>query len=90
MSLYVQLKSIAGATVAPTEIVYDLKADAYDTLRRSTRNSPSILVLLDLPANRAEWIDHTEDRLEIRRCAYWLSLRGHPPTPRRAKHGSKN
>jgi hypothetical protein len=78
LSLYVQLKSIAGATITPTELTYDLKADAYGTLRRSTRSSPAILVLLALPANRADWIDHNEDRLEIRHCAYWLSLRGSP------------
>lgn len=84
MSLYVQLKSIAGATLTPTEVVYDLKAGAYDTLRRSTRNSPSILVLLNLPTIRTEWIDHTEDRLELRRCAYWLSLRGFAAVPNTA------
>lgn len=76
--LYVQLKSIAGATLTPTDLVYDLKATAYETLRRSTRSAPSVLILLDLPADRAEWINHTEDRLELRRCAYWLSLRGMP------------
>ncbi len=84
LSLYVQMKSIAGATLTPTEVVYDLKAGAYDTLRRSTRNSPAILVLLNLPANREEWIDHTEDRLELRRCAYWLSLRGFAAVPNAA------
>jgi hypothetical protein len=78
LALDIQLKSEAGATVTTDHIIHDLKADAYDLLRRTTRRSPAILVLLVLPANRAEWIDHTEDRLELRRCAYWLSLRGYP------------
>jgi hypothetical protein len=81
IGLYVQLKSVAGATLTPTEVIYDLKVGAYDTLRRSTRSAPSILVLLNLPTNRTEWIDHTEDRLELRRCAYWLSLRGFAAVP---------
>jgi hypothetical protein len=79
--LHLQLKSIAGATLTATEIVYDLKADAYDSLRRSTRSSPAILVLLTLPGNREEWLNHTEERLELRGCAYWLSLRGYPVRP---------
>jgi hypothetical protein len=77
-TLYIQLKSIAGATITTAEIVYDLKADAYETLRHSTRVSPAILVLLALPATRADWVAHSEDHLEIRGCAYWLSLRGLP------------
>ena len=76
--LDLQLKSEAGATVTSDHVVHDLKADAYDLLRRSTRNSPALLVLLALPANRTEWVDHSEDRLELRGCAYWLSLRGYP------------
>jgi hypothetical protein len=74
--LDLQLKSEAGATLTPTHVIHDLKADAYDLLRRATRNSPAILVLLVLPVNRADWIDYSEDRLELRKCAYWLSLRG--------------
>jgi hypothetical protein len=81
LPLCIQLKSIADATTTPTEIVYDLKADAYETLRRTTRRSPAILVLLDLPADRAEWINHTEERLELRNYAYWMSLRGYPASP---------
>jgi hypothetical protein len=82
--LDIQLKSEAGATVTPTHVVHDLKAEAYDILRRSTRSSPAILVLLVLPANQTDWIDHSEDRLELRKCAYWLSLRGQPASTNKA------
>jgi hypothetical protein len=76
--LSVQLRSTLAATVTAVEIIYDLDADTYKFLRRATISSPAILVLLVLPSDRAEWINHTEDRLELRRCAYWLSLRGQP------------
>jgi hypothetical protein len=76
--LNIQLRSTSGATVTPTHVVYDLDANTYKLLRRATVGVPIILVLLVLPAERAEWIHHTEDRLELRRCAYWLSLRGWP------------
>jgi hypothetical protein len=78
LGLDLQLKSEAGAVVASDHIVHDRKADAYDLLRRTTRYSPAILVLFVLPANRAEWVGHSEERLELRGCAYWLSLRGVP------------
>lgn len=78
LSLYLQLKSVGGGTRTAAEVVYDLKAEAYEALRRSTRVTPALLVLLVLPANPADRLDHTEDRLALRGCAYWLSLRGLP------------
>ena len=79
-TLDVQLRSTTGATLTADHIVYDLDADTYKLLRRSTLSSPAVLVLLVLPSDRAEWVHHTEDRLELRRCGYWLSLRGQPAT----------
>ncbi len=76
--LDLQLRSTTGAALTADHVVYDLDADTYDTLRRATRPSPAILLLLVLPLDRADWLSHTEDRLELRRCAYWYSLRGQP------------
>lgn len=76
--LSLQLKSTAGAEVTPAQVVYDLKVGAYNRLRRSTRTAPVLLVLFVLPADPAARLDHTEDRLALRGCAYWLSLRGMP------------
>jgi hypothetical protein len=81
LALRIQLKSIAGGTVTPAEVVYDLKAEPYETLRRTTRRAPAILILLVLPSDSGDWIYHSEDRLELRKCAYWLSLRGYPARP---------
>lgn len=50
----------------------------YDDLRTDTLSTPRILVVLFLPANKAEWLSHTEDVLSLRNCAYWVSLRGAP------------
>jgi hypothetical protein len=77
-SLDLQLKSTSVAEFTDDHVVYDLDAHAYDLLRRATRNAPLVLVLLALPSERAEWLVHSEDRLELRRCAYWLSLRREP------------
>ena len=80
-NLDLQLKSTKDATFTPTEVVYDLDVRAYNILRRSTRRTPICLVLLVLPSVQAEWLVHSEDRLELRRCAYWYSLRGASTVP---------
>ncbi|MCE9566114.1 MAG: DUF4365 domain-containing protein [Planctomycetes bacterium] len=77
-SLYLQLKSTRIDTRDSEHVVYDLDARAYDILRRSTRDSPSLLVLLILPSTQENWLDQNEERLELRHCAYWYSLRGLP------------
>jgi hypothetical protein len=80
-NLDLQLKSTANAILTADEVVYDLDARAYSIMRRSTRRSPTYLVLLVLPSDRAEWLAHSEDRLELRHYAYWYSLRGFPTVP---------
>lgn len=52
-------------------------------LRRPQRPSlvPRILVVFTLPEDERQWLTFTEESLILRRCAYWLSLRGAPPTP---------
>lgn len=50
----------------------------YNDLRSETIGISRILVVLFLPRNAAEWLDHTPAQLALRRCAYWQSLRGAP------------
>jgi hypothetical protein len=45
------------------------------------RATPFILVLLTLTPARTDWLSHTEEKLELRGCAYWLSLRGQAASP---------
>jgi hypothetical protein len=77
-ALDIQLRSTTAASLTVDHVIYDLDAATYDKLRRATLTVPAILVLLVLPPARGDWLDHTEDRLELRGCAYWLSLRGEP------------
>lgn len=46
---------------------------------RGDRSVPAILVVLFLPNECSDWIKHTEDELIAKKCAYWISLRDHPP-----------
>jgi hypothetical protein len=52
----------------------------FDDLRLDTVSTPRLLVVLFLPEAPAEWLTLTEDALLLRKCAYWLSLRGAPAT----------
>ena len=76
----VQLK----ATVRPPATVgnclsYNLQGIArYDALRTETVSTPRILVVLFLPPIESEWLCHTTESLSLRKCAYWVSLRGAP------------
>ena len=56
----------------------------YDDLRRETHASPRILAVLFLPPKAEDWLTHSHEQLVLRKCAYWVSLRGAPPTDNHA------
>ncbi len=41
---------------------------------------PKILIVILLPENPQEWVNHSEAELCLRKCGYWLSLKGKPQT----------
>jgi len=85
----VDLKIQLKATIKPPGRVndcfsYSLSGIArYDDLRTETVATPRILVVLFLPDDRNDWLTHDEDALQLRQCAYWVSLRGAPPSANR-------
>lgn len=50
----------------------------YEDLRKDTIATHRILVVLFLPRDSWEWIVHDVEALTMRKCAYWVSLRGAP------------
>lgn len=54
---------------------YPLEVKNYKKLRKPSQ-TPRLLVVLDLPKDEASWLTVSGDELVLRRCAYWLSLRG--------------
>jgi hypothetical protein len=79
-SLDIQAKSTTTAGVTPTQVLYDMEVKTYDDLRDSGVGCPRILVLLVMPEDETAWAEQSEDHLLIRKCAYWLSLKGMPAT----------
>ena len=76
--LDVQAKSTTRASRAENTIYYDLDLRSYEMLRRSSRGSPRILVVFQLPRDESHWCNQTVEALILRHCAYWISLRGWP------------
>ena len=58
---------------------FPLKRKNYDELIGLTQ-TPRILLVLDLPRDRGEWMTVTADHLILRRRAYWLNLRDYGET----------
>ena len=82
--LDIQAKSSINAKVENDFVIYALEVKAYETLRVDSQ-VPRILVLLALPTQQSEWVDQDEERLIVRRCAYWISLKGHGPITNQAR-----
>ncbi len=73
--LEIQLKATSQECLREDRLVFPLPVKNYNELKEATM-IPRLLVVLLLPSNPAEWLEHSEDCLITRRCAYWTSLRG--------------
>lgn len=78
--LEVQVKSTSTSVIDNEFVRYPLKLKNYNELRKSKTLVPKILILILLPDNPKEWVNHSEAELCLRECGYWLSLKGKPQT----------
>lgn len=74
----VQVKSTGRAIVTDMEVIYDLECRTYDLLRHAHPRCARVLVLVLLPPDEDLWLSQTSEELVLRRCGFWLSLRGAP------------
>lgn len=75
-----QLKCTDMNVVSATSINYPLKLKNYEDLRPVELLVPRILVVVVVPDQLADWMAHSEFELALRKCGYWVSLRGLPAT----------
>jgi len=71
------------ATAAPVDcdpIPFDLDAKNYNELCHTGWQVPRILAVVFLPEDQADWVDTSPEQLILRRCGYWLPLRGQQTT----------
>ncbi len=81
LSVDVQLKATAKKLPFKNDrYSYSLTRKNYDELRTTESTAQQLLIVFLLPKNQNEWLIHSEDALITKRCAYWLSLRGAPPS----------
>jgi Domain of unknown function (DUF4365) len=58
---------------------FPLKVRNYDLLRLETL-VPRVLVVYSMPVAKSDWISIGGEELTLRKCAFWVSLQGHPET----------
>ena len=75
--LEMQLKCTAQNVLRTEHISFELGKKNYDDLRGIDLLVPRILVVVVVPEHLDEWVAQTEERLVIRRCGYWISLRSY-------------
>lgn len=60
---------------------FRLEKALYNRMRVTTVDTQWILVVLVMPDDDATWLTTSHQVLSLRRCAYWVSLRGAPDPP---------
>lgn len=82
ISIHVQLKATTREpAVKDGRLSFFLKdREHYDRLRAGSSYPARILAVLFLPEGRERWLEHSSEQLALRRGAYWVSLKGAPPS----------
>lgn len=76
--LDLQLKATKNKNInSDGTISFNLAIKNYNDLRAHCL-VPKILVVLFLPSDENNWLEHSLDHLIIKECANWMSLRGLP------------
>lgn len=78
-----QLKATGSPKFTDGSLLFDLDVPTYRKLS-GVRTSPGYLLVVVIPADTADWMLHTTDKLELRHCGYWLDLTGMSATPNEA------
>jgi hypothetical protein len=78
--LELQLKCSETILLDDQDFAFRLKLKNYNDLRDSEVHVPKLLVVVHVPSAVDEWIVQDESSLALRRCGYWHSLAGLPPT----------
>jgi Domain of unknown function (DUF4365) len=78
--LDVQVKCTSSHQPSGGQLTYPLPIKNYRDLIEDNLAVPRLLIVVCVPENGADWIHQTTERLEMRRCGYWLSLRGMEPS----------
>jgi hypothetical protein len=79
-SVDVQLKCTGQNIFEEDVLKFFLDKGNYDDLRLEDVLVPRIMIVVAVPPDIEDWLEQSEERLLIRKCGYWVSLLGLPPT----------
>ena len=74
-----QVKCTSVAIETDNCIKYDLKVNNYNKLIKIKSLVPKILIVVLVPRNINEWIGISEQQTLMKKCGYWISLKGKKP-----------
>lgn len=74
----IQLKATESLRKVGDCFAYDINIRTYDHLRDKDVSYPQYLMVLHLPKNLSDWIDHNGDGITLKNKCYWVSLKGLP------------
>lgn len=78
--LEAQVKCTWTDVTKENRIAYPLEVKNYNDLIGEDYHIPRILIVLVVPEDVNSWLEQSEEQLAMKRCAYWLSLRGENET----------
>lgn len=76
-AIAMQLKASSALEIKGDTIPFKISAKNYNDLR-ARRQTPILLVVYHLHTNPAYWLECSPPQMTLRRCAYWISLKGYP------------
>jgi len=74
-----QLKATSHANIIGDNIHFPLPLKNYNDLKARSGN-PRLLIILCLPEVKEDWLIHSTNELILKKCAYYLNLKGFADT----------
>lgn len=76
-SVAFQLKATSSPEWIGDELCFQLKKKNFNDLAIQ-RQVPLLLLVMELPASESDWLLIDENRLQLKKCCWYLSLEGRP------------
>ena len=84
VTMKVQVKCTSNLIINKEgSIKYDLKVKNYNKLVGTMSYGKQILIVVNVPENTNNWVDILQDKTLVRKCGYWIDLKGKSKTNNR-------
>ena len=76
-----QVKCTSSQSVLHNDYIkFPLEVKNYNKLRHEKPLTPQLLIVVLVPTDINGWINISEDKTLMKKCGYWISLKGRPKT----------